>query len=284
MYKLGCENNRGEMLQLSQNEDFYIVEKVEGLSPVKSNIITTSMANFDGEFFKHARLEMRNIVITLRIKGDVENNRVNLYEFFNTKDKIKLHYENDHRRVSIEGYCENFECDLFTQNETAQISIICPSPYWESMEEIITDISKKFSNFEFPFSIPYEGVELSSVNLNKNTLVINGGDVETGIIIEIESEADGIRNPIIYNADTGDFIKINEVLNDGEKIIIDTNKGKKSIIKIVDGMEYNIINDLDLSSKWLQLKKGNQFFTYSADSLSEELIVTIKRSNKYSGV
>lgn len=284
MFTLEVENKQGGKLKLSQNETQFQIISVEGLTPPKAKITTTAIANFDGERFKHSKMEMRNIVITLKINGDVESNRILLYDFFDNGQYCKIYYTNSSRKVFVEGYCENVESDLFSQSQTMQISILCADPFWKSINTELVDLSQSIGVFEFPFSIDTNGIEFSNFIENKETLVVNYGDVQSGIIITLFTENKSIINPVVYNVKTGERLTLITTLNVGEVITINTIKGQKSITKIVDGVEENIIKDLEVGSSWLQLEKGTNLFTCNAATNFSNLKVLFSYNNLYKGV
>lgn len=286
MFKLEVENELGHRIELTGNESKYQIVKIDGLIPPKSQIFTNSIANLHGEMFKSSKLEMRNIVINLRVNGDVEKNRIDLYTYLIPSKWCKLYFKNGRRNVFIDGYVENIEADLFVINQTLQISIVCPEPAFQSLEIVQSDLSKEQSGFEFPFSIPSTGIEFSSLFDDYVAVLVNTGDVDSGIIIEISSSYMTVANPVIYNSETGEYIKINDTVSRGEQIIINTTKGKKSIIKRwASGTEKSIMSSLDINgSTWLQAKRGVNHFTYSADYNSEMLNVYISQNLLYLGV
>lgn len=283
MFTLKVENKSGQILTLTQNETMYQVVNIDGLNPPNAAIYTNAVAGMDGEKFKSSKLQMRNVVLTLKINGDAEANRIHLYEYFGTGKWCKIYYSNGSRNVFIEGYVETMECPLFTMNQQMQISIVCPDPYLKSLMTIYADISKVFPNFEFPFSIDEEGIEFSGVDIGKETVVVNGGEIATGITITLTAAA-RVPYPIIYNVGTGEFIKLNLTMQEGEVIVINTNKGHKTIKKISNGIETNIINSYDSGSTWLQLETGASTFTYTATENAELLKVEFEANLLYEGV
>ena len=126
MYSLKVENERGEALELTGNPN-YTVYKIEGLNPPQATINSSVNTTTDGSSINSVRLENRNIVIYTTIEGDVEANRINLYKYFPVKKTVKLYFSNSSREVYIEGKVELIECDLFSNKQVAQISIICPT-------------------------------------------------------------------------------------------------------------------------------------------------------------
>lgn len=282
MYTLAIENHKGERLQLSQNPN-YTITSVEGLSPPTANINAAINANFDGSTFRSSRLNERNIVIMLAIEGNVEANRINLYQYIKVKKKCTIYYQNGSRDVSIDGYVESFEIGIFEEKEMVQISIICPRPYFLQIAQTILDMSVVNSSFEFPFSIPQEGIEFSTLNPSQENVVQNLGDVETGAIITFH--ATGVAsNPVIYNVITGESFRVNIDMEAGDLLVIDTIAGEKSVTSIVDGVTSNVINNVERGSAWLQFESGANIMLYDATAFPENLQCYITFNNKFEGV
>lgn len=131
MYTLKIENTNGEIFELTHDFSNYYVTDVSGLTPPATTINTAKAGIIDGTFFNSASVEERNIVISLTINGDIEANRQKLYRIFPRKTPCTIYFKNANRDVKIKGYVETIECDPFVKREKAQISIICPRPYFE---------------------------------------------------------------------------------------------------------------------------------------------------------
>lgn len=284
MFTLKVETKAGQVLTLTQDESNYQVINVEGLNPPEAEINTNPIANMDGEKFKSSKLQMRNLVLTIKVNGDAEANRLHLYEYFGTGKWCKIYYSNSSRSVFIEGYCETIDCPLFTNNQQMQISIVCPDPYFKSLLKIYSDISKQFPNFQFPFAIEEAGIEFSILDLDREVIVTNAGEAATGMIITLTVRSGNVAYPVIYNVDTGEYLRLNVVLHEGEVAIVNTKQGTKSIIKISNAIETNIINSFDSGSTWLQLATGPNKFTYTAEYNPEGLKVEIESNLLYEGV
>lgn len=283
MFTLKVENKNKQILELTQNEENYQVVHVDGLNPPEAEIYTNAVAGMDGEKFKSTKLQMRNLVLTIKINGDVEANRLHLYEYFRTGAWCKIYYSNDSRSVFIEGYVETIENDLFTISQEMQVSIVCPDPYLKSLMTIYADISKVFGMFEFPFDISAEGIEFAGIEPDREVVVINAGEIETGLLITLTA-SETVQTPIIYNVGTGEFIKLNITMQAGDVILIDTNKGHKTIKKISGAITTNVINSFDSGSSWLQLNTGVNVFTYTATEGAELLKVEMEANLLYEGV
>ena len=284
MFICKVENTRNNILTLTQNEDNFQVLKITGLNPPKAQINTTKMATLDGKKFNSSTLNERNIVITVKLNGDVEKNRIRLYSFFRPKEWCKFYYKNNSRNVFIEAYTENVECDLFTDNETMQISLLCPEPYFKDVQEIIDDISKILSKFEFPFSIDEDGIEFSTLDTSKITNVHNSSEMDTGVIVDIDIYSH-IEKLLIKNTSTGETLTLNYQFQSNDKVTINTNKGHKSIKLIRNAETINIFSAIEKGSTFFRLNIGDNFFSYLADDGENDSFVHIvfKRNTLYGG-
>lgn len=282
MYSLKVENERGNTLELTNNPN-YIVYKIEGLNPPQATINSSVNTTTDGSSINSVRLENRNIVIYVTIEGDVEANRINLYKYFPVKKRIKLYFKNDTRDIYIEGNVELIECDLFTNKQIAQISVICPKPYFKDVQNLITTFGDVSSMFEFPFSISKTGIEISGVTTNQRRSIINTGDIETGVIIKLFSTGT-VVNPVIYDVLKRTQLKLNFTMLASDTIVINTNVGEKSIELIRDGVTYNAMGYMAQNSDWFILEAGDNVFTYDADSGNSYLQLTFTTAILYSGV
>ncbi len=286
MYTAQITNANGEGLTLTQNEPKWQVLSITGLNPPSAQINLTNIAGIDGAQFNSSKLNTRNIVIMLRINGNVEENRLTLYRFFRTKDKCTFYFENESRNVKIEGRIETVECNLFTNGEIMQISIICPSPYFKAIQTVITEFSKEMPLFAFPFSINIgDPIPISVYTDNGLTEIINDSESETGVIITINVK-DTVNKIIISDSTTNETLTLNYAFQADDQIIINTNPGAKSVILNRSGASSNIFSALEMSSVFFQITVGINLFSYSADdvSYSDKIAVAFTFAPVYRGV
>ncbi len=286
MFVLKVENNNGHIIRLTQNEEEYQVIGIDGLNPPVAQINTSAIAGVDGASFNSSKLQTRNVVITIKINGDIEKNRIRLYKYFRNKQYCKIYYQNETRNVYIEGYVEALEVSQFTNDERAQISIICPNPYFKDMETIIQSISKIVKKFIFPFSINGdEPIPISSLELEKVTNIINDSESETGLIINAKFIG-RVSKLEIRNVDNGQSFVINYEFIKDDKLIVNCNKGSKSIILTREAVEYNLIPYMQKGSSFFQLGIGDNHFSFLADEGINDMLVDInfKYYKVYSGV
>lgn len=283
MYTLTVKNNRGDKLELTKSLD-YTVYRVEGLTPPQATVNSSVNVTNDGSNINSVRLERRNIVIYMTINGDIEANRIKLYKYFPTKKTVTLYFKNDTRDVYIEGTVELIECDLFNKKQVAQISLICPKPYFKAVDDIVTYFSDVNPMFEFPFSIPEAGIEFSAIMTGEvRKSIINTGDTETGLIISLFAIGE-VVNPVIHNVLTRGQIRLNMTLKESDTVVINTNIGEKSITLIRDGISSNALGYMERNSNWFTLEAGDNVFTYGADSGQGNLQITFSTTPLYGGV
>jgi len=285
MYKLIIENQRGQQIELTHNDKFTI-EKITGLTPPSAEISVSENIG-DGSEFKHERTSKRNIVIDMYINGDVETNRIELYNYIKNGKYTKIYFENGKRSVWIEGYVETLEIDNFTMNTTCQISILCPDPWWKDIKEAINSINTIKGNFYFPF-YTVEPIPFSTYEIIQILNLINKGDISSGMTIEIFARGT-IVNPRIYNRETTEFIGLGDSENPftllpNDKVVITTHTNNKKIKLIRNATETNIFNYLTPDSVFLQTEAGDNVFTYTADSGNEYIDITFKHYSQYEGV
>lgn len=281
-------------------ESGFAVTKIQGLGPGKATLNMTEVATKNGSRFNSSRVPSRNIIISLQYmwKNSIEEVRQLSYKYFPIQKPLKLLIETDKRLVEIEGYVESNEPDIFSKDEGADISIICPDPAFYSAGEGGTNTTV-FSGvepmFEFPFSnesLTEPLLEFSSIHNRKEECIVYDGDVEVGVTIHIHAIGEA-SNVTIYNTKTRDIMRINtEKLKamtgsgiiTSDDIIICTTKDRKSVKLIRAGVETNILNCLDRKPDWFQLQKGDNVFAYIAESGSNNLQFKIENKVAYEGV
>lgn len=281
-FTLSVETPKGDKITLTQN-DKYTIMNVDGLAPPTAAINVAVNANFDGSTYTSSRMGERNIVIQFAIEGNVEQNRIELYKVLRPKAPCRVRYSNNHRNVYIDGYVESFDCNFFNEKEVAQISILCPYPYFSDDMDVDFDFSTITPLFEFPFDIDSDGIEFSTIVLGEEKNIINNGDIETGMLIQFTA-AGGVTNPKLINTVTNEKVLVNLSLSAGDVLEINTNRGKKSVKLIHNGVISNQINALDKTSKWLQLEVGDNLFVTDATSGGENLLCNVMYGNLFGGV
>lgn len=281
----------------------FLIKSVTGLGPSKANINTTEVSTNDGSLFNSARLNQRNIVFEFIFvesvnRENIEDVRQKSYKYFPMKKNVDLLIETDNRIVKTTGYVESNEPNIFSSQEGSQISIICPDPHFYSAGPDGNNTTVFYgieSVFEFPFSnesLIEPLIVFGSIQNKTENVITYRGDSEIGIIIQIHAigEAGSIT---IYNTGTREIMRIDAVKLEtltgsgivaGDDIIINTQKGDKSITLIRGGTATNILNCLEKGSDWFSLAKGNNIFAFTAESGTTNLQFWIDNKVIYEGV
>lgn len=294
--------NKEITLELTRPElSGLIVKSVEGLGPAKASINVTDISTSDGGIFNSSRLDKRNIVMNLVFlqssTESIEDIRQKTYAYFPIKKKVHLTIVTDNHTLETEGYIESNDPDIFSQNEGCSISIICPDPFLYSKGDNSTSFNGIESSFHFPFandSLEVPLLEMGVIQNNTEQVIVYDGNSEIGMSIHIHALGSA-TNITIYNVLTGDKMFINtdrlktimqteEAIMAGDTIVINTTRANKSITLLRDGVVTNILNCLDRGSKWFTLMKGDNIFSYSAETGATNLQFYIVNKVAYDGV
>jgi hypothetical protein len=294
-------NHLGESLHISMTEpekSGFIIKSITGLGPVKADTFFSEFTSMDGSIDNGSRLNTRNIVMNFMFleKPSIEATRLLSYKYFPIKQNITFRIETDARICETVGRVESNEPDIFSEKEGCSISMICPDPYFYSSGKLNRTVFSGIENvFEFPFSnesLDENLLEMSRINLKKEGTVFYEGDSQIGITIRIHTigPVSGLK---IYNINTREVFAFNDErfeaamgsgMKAGDDITIVTNKGKKSVTILRDGITKNILHTIDKPMTWFQISKGDNLFAYRADEGEDKVQLTIENQVIYEGV
>lgn len=138
----------------AENDSGLIITNIEGLGPVKANIIMSDLSTVDGSVFNSSRLEKRNIVISAEYTHAerIEDARLLTYKYFPIKKPLIFEVHTDNRDVKTVGYVESHEPVIFDEKCSVKISVLCESPYFErSNGDAIIPFAGSTPNFRFKY-------------------------------------------------------------------------------------------------------------------------------------
>ena len=283
MYQINLENDRGNVVNINDGVK-YVVLSASGLTPPSASIFTSKSPNRKGVKYNGSTLDGRNIVVTIKILGDIEANRNALYEWTDTEQYCKVHYRNGEKNVYCEGHVEECDVDLFTDNEIMSVAILCEDPYWKDLLEISTEITSILKQFTFPFAIDAAGIPLSTIKEDNTSSIFNTG-AETGVVITIVCKGE-VKNLRLYDAnDTTKQFVIKYTIPQNWVVVIDTDGSPKTCKGYApDGSVKNLFPYIGSNPAWFTLKKGSNTFGYTTDGEDTNAEITFKFSNKTLGV
>lgn len=287
----------------------FFVAGISGLGPPKADINTTRRAGSDGSIYNSAKVESRNIVITLIYHTDntagtdgqtldIESLRYRTYKFFPIKRNVTLHFITDRRRASITGYVEANEVGLFTNMEGSQISIVCNDPWFISEDAGTTNLRLINTEALFEFPVYFDeatAANRSHVEFSRKKSRITGkipynGDLETGFTMTVACKS--ATGDIALSNDThNETLTINSsvvqrltnsAISSGDRIVVTTHTGGKTAKLFRGSTVYNIIAAVNKQSKWPKLYSGDN--ELSATPTTGRVEVSIDLDVLYEGI
>ena len=276
------------------------ITEIEGLGPVKATVNMTQLATADGDIYNSSRLAGRNIVIKARFtySDTIEEARLMSYKYFPIGHKLKFKIKTENRLAETEGYVESNEPNIFSKESDMQVSVLCESPFFFSVDEDgkqQTNFSNVVAMFEFPFSnesLTDPLLEFGRIINKKENTVYYDGDAETGCVIHLHAIGN-VEMVNIYNIKTGEKMVLdtdkletltgNKIIY-GDTITISTVKGNKYITLLRNGVTYNILNILGKDTEWFQLARGDNLFAYTAEYGEQNVQFMVEAQIIFEGV
>lgn len=302
-------NFKGESIKMDlfhPESSGFIIIKIDGIGPGKATVTKNDSKIYDGGTITSARLPSRNIKMEIQFLwvNSIEDVRHKSYKYFPLKKPITLIFETDTRTVEIEGVVESNEPDIFSSEESTNISIICPDPYFYASGESArskTEFSGINAMFEIPSNTGYSNesltealTEISTLYVQSERGIMNHGEVDIGVVISIKPLAIVKGILTISNVTLGqnmsfDLNKIKTITeNDfhlGDELVINTLRGRKSVTLVREGKNYNALSCIDTRTDWIYLTSGENTFTYYLDGEGiEDLQFSVTNSILYEGV
>lgn len=254
--------------KLTGDEPHLQVVRVDGLAPVPATLNIASVAGMDGGRFNSSKLETRNIVITLKL-NDANDVRKELETYFATKSHVRVFVETgkwDENVVyaEIDGYVNSFECDIFSASETAQISIICPDPFFKT-------------------STGGAGYNIDSTG---GTVINNTTPFENGVNISVLFSRSASEFKI-YNVRSGQYIELVYQFAQNDILRIDTHRGERSVKLQRGTTTTTLFSAVQVGSTFWSVMTGANLVKYDLDyvtDISNAATVTVVYSPVLAGV
>ncbi|MBT2661951.1 phage tail family protein [Bacillus sp. ISL-45] len=289
MERIIYTSSNGEIIRFD-GPPFYL-SRISGLGEVDAELQLQKSPYQDGSSLMGSVLQEREVTVEFLIEqqaySEVSDSRAKIARAFNPKLKPGIiRYENDFVVREIEAIADSvpiYPDGHSNRSMTLQkgmITLTCPNPYWKS-EDQVEQLAVFESGLTFPVTFPTAFAQQSP---SKSKLIMNEGDVDTPI--EVTFTGPATAPIIIRNETTGKMIEVNQSLLDGEKLVINTEFGKKRVTKVsTTGIETNAFNQINIStSELFQLIAGNNLLSYSTGQDYERAPVIIKWKNRYLAV
>lgn len=278
---LNVVNSRGSELGLPLDDASggFVVKEIQGLGPAKATMVASRFANLDGAQYHSSRVEPRNIVVKLGLTPDyaaysVYDLRDQLYNFFMPKTSTTLKFRlfdrfsdsilTQNKYVEINGRIESFEPEIFTDEPTVDLSIMCYDP-----------------DFLNPESTVFEDMTVDSL---VETTLTYAGSVDTGVIFKLLPDRTVEEFTIYHNLSGGSLnvLYFIDQLLAGDELSIGSIPGSKYVIRKRDGVETTLLYGLTSQSAWLTLSPGDNIFR--VHTAGDPIPYTIEYADRYGGL
>lgn len=303
IYTIIATNAKGDSVELDLVNPWaggIAVTGASGLGPAEGTINTVNFATSDGALFNSSRIKSRDIELNLKFLGsDIEAVRHKLLRYFRVKHPITLDFITDYRHTYITGHVEKNEIDIFSNSEGADLTIVCPNPFFKLRDPVKGKNSVRFTtstpSFEFEFQDPNSvspTLIFGEMTATGETVVVYEGDADASTIVDIQflGPASGVK---LYNTTTQTRINIdtNEIsrllgstIRAGDRLSISSGVGDKYVKAYRDGNVYNALSALDKDSDWIFLTPGDNLITVRADTGIDNVSAIISFENLYESI
>lgn len=277
-------NADGATVTLRQVKPLFLT-KLDGVGRIRQTINTFQAPAQDGAFYISSTLDMRNITIEGSILSSFVDEafgyRQQLLKIFTPKLRGTLIYRG--RQIACIVEEAGFSQSNVARAPAFFISLLCPSPFFESLNDIRAELASWQENFSFPLEIEPPGIEFGIRQPSQIITIDNAGDVACGC--EIVFKALGsVSDPELLNVDTGEYMKINTALVAGQEIHVYTHFAGKRVVSVIGTTTTNAFHLIDVGSTFLQLTAGRNTLRYDAGSNIDLLEVSIFYREQYLGV
>ena len=261
---------------LMPSDDPIQVRNIDGIGPVKAEVVTNDDATDRGEVYQGSSTPKRNIVLTLGLNPDwvdqtISSLRQMLYAYFMPEQWTKLRFfTDDIPTVDIEGYVESFEPNIFSQDPEIQVSIICPKP--DFLDADATTITGVVDNGTIESVFNYIGTVATGFELKIESAEANPDYTGNLIIVT--------KSPVLPQT----FEVDNVTVNIAKYFKLNSVAGSKRVqnIAVADGTLTNLLDRKTDASVWPKLNPGENVITVSAAESGQAW--TLAYFNRFGGL
>lgn len=276
LYKMKYTNGRGQSITFSRAQGLWISE-FSLLSGIPVNLSTSQSINQIGASVESQVVEPKTSTVKGFVQGDGKTLKQRIINTVIPLDTGKIVVNDEY---SIDVYVEESPIvDLEIKFPRFEFSVTAAYPFWERTTKTSVAMSGLFGMFRFPWNITEE-YKFGEMVESYFTSINNKGHVPTFYSIEIVANGTTV-NPVISDALTGSFIKLNKTLTAGERINIDAMPDSLKVVSSIDG---DIEGLIDIESDLFSLPVGSTTLKYDAEEGRANLAVTLKYSDKLAGV
>ena len=242
--------------------DLIQVRNITGLNPVKAAVNTSPYGSVDGTSYTGGSVLSRNIVLTLHPNPDwdtwtYESLRRLLYSYFMPKRATRLvFYSDDMIPVEISGIVESVEVNMFTKDPELLVSIICPDPYFASLEPTVLTGQSVRSGGEVTV-IEYNGTMDSGIHIQVTSSYVTPFPTAIGI---------QLGDPLIT------YFNVAAGTNEQKYFEMSSLPMRKFVqnVTIGSGVITNLLDKVQIGSSWPVFQPGENEFLVITDQGTQD--------------
>lgn len=250
---------------------------LEGFEASDYVVNLSDNATYDGGSVSGVKVAARPLYIEIQ-EGVEASRRRQWLPFFNPKKEGTLYVIRGDTRRMINYRVQAFEVEQphLQYPPVLKIDLICPDPYFYDVDDFGKNIASKVAQYGFPFIWQVDRGLISDYKVfTDQTLILNRGDVETGLIVDFKCTG-AVTNPKIELVNTGQFMRILRTMAAGDTVRFETNTARKNIY--VNGAKYT---NFDPASTFFSLAEGQNILKYGSDTGYTSLDVYVRYRAKY---
>lgn len=280
-------NENGDSIEFSKESEIRITD-IDGLSSNDIDLSEATVNNQIGSSITGISVEAKDITINGRYKYDPKK-RKKMLAVILPGVTATLRYVNDNEDIDVYWKVTPKKTPVISNGvvwQSFQIQLRLPYPYARKYDSNITEFNTLQSMHRFPRSysstVPFK---LSSREYQPLRQIINKGSIDTGFVLTMKANVDGVKSPRITRIDTQEHISFpNLVLNLNDVIQISTYENERYCRLIRNGVTSNIFSQTDYASTFFQLKPGANDIRYSAEENEKSLEVKLTFDDTVVGV
>lgn len=258
-------------LSLEDPSNGYVVEEIEGLGPVKANLVSTDFAGKAGAQYHSNSRGTRNLVLTLGFDPDwtagdtVQSLRKRLYSSLTTGRAVQMTIlRDDGLEVTIAGRVETCEPTIFAQEPAVVVSIVCFDPDFIDPDPILINGATTANNASLNF--------------------VYAGTSETGGVFKLFVDRPMTEFTIYHQGPDGGLrmMPFQAALLAGDVLTISTVSGSKFARLTRGGVDSSILFGVSPQASWIELDEGTNSLRVYAEGAP--VPYTFQYMNVYGGL
>ncbi len=217
--------SKGGEITFSVESDFWLTD-ITGLE-MQVDINTSQNKEMAGQSVTSMAVSGRNMTFTGAICGDLQINRKKLINAVLPFENAEITLITDDGAYIIQGYVAKTPyIEPGAGIQVFQFEFFAPYPYFKTQSNKVYTLSGINPLWQTPFHMQ-ENFYISKYSENMFVDIFNSGNVSQAFTINIYAQ-EQVTNPVIHNVTQNSFIKINKVLEKGDKFFISTHETDKN--------------------------------------------------------